>query len=160
MPFSTKKVGFNWNLAARCLFEHCSTALLANCVRLFDSFILAPHVFSVQLHLVCLWAEPPLGQSAPSDSGKTNDFQALSLVKLCCVLLLWEIWLLWQQVEPARPRVSTSTCGTDPLSHTCPGPTVDRSERGLNEAQHIRGHSFNTGPQVSLIQTHEVPIRY
>lgn len=68
-----------------------SKPLLLNCKRLFDSFILAQCVFfSFQLHLVCLWAEPPAVQSSPPDSSKTNDFQALSLVKLCCVHLLSE----------------------------------------------------------------------
>lgn len=72
-------------------FSHGLNPLIANCKRLFDSLILAQHVFSFQLHLVCLWAEPAAVQSRQSDSRKTNYFQALGLVKRCCVRLLSEI---------------------------------------------------------------------
>lgn len=64
--------------------------------RLFDSFILAQHVVSFQLHLVCLWAEPPAVQSSRSDSGKTNDFQALGLVKLLRSLAIGNVFIISQ----------------------------------------------------------------
>lgn len=57
------------------------------------SFLALLHVISFQLHLVCLWADTSAVQSCPSYPEKTNDFQALGLVALRRVLMLWEIWI-------------------------------------------------------------------
>lgn len=65
---------------------------LGNRVRLFDSFILARMFFFFNSTLWCLWAGPLAVQSRQSNSRKTNDFQAVCLVKWRCVHGLSKMW--------------------------------------------------------------------
>lgn len=74
---------------------HCEVVpiSLLQIIRLFDSFILVPHVISFQLHLVCLWVEPRLSNPVRPIQAKQMTFRRSALLKRRCVPGLSEMSL-------------------------------------------------------------------
>lgn len=83
---------------------------LGNRVRLFDSFILARMFFFFNSTLWCLWAGPLAVQSRHSNSRKTNDFQAVCLVKWRC---LHGLSKMWYKLHKSGPLVENITVVVD-----------------------------------------------